>query len=247
MLRIDLSGRVALITGASRGIGLAIAQRLAAAGATVVLNARTIDEGVVATFDAPLAGQVFVLPGDVSRPEVVGDMMRTILSRHKRLDILVNNAGIMRAAFIGMISADDIDRTIATNLTGLIHLIQSASRLMARSGGSIVNLSSIVGTKGAAGQLVYAASKAGIIGATLAAAKELAPKGIRVNAVAPGYIDTDMTAKLGDEVRLQTLKSIGLGRAGAAEDVADAVLFLASDLSRYVTGQVLGVDGGMTI
>jgi 3-oxoacyl-[acyl-carrier protein] reductase len=174
-------------------------------------------------------------------------MMRTILSRHKRLDILVNNAGIMRAAFIGMISADDIDRTIATNLTGLIHLIQSASRLMARLGGSIVNLSSIVGTKGAAGQLVYAASKAGIIGATLAAAKELAPKGIRVNAVAPGYIDTDMTAKLGDEVRLQTLKSIGLGRAGTAEDVADAVLFLASDLSRYVTGQVLGVDGGMTI
>ncbi|WP_295559506.1 3-oxoacyl-ACP reductase FabG [uncultured Hyphomicrobium sp.] len=246
MQRIDLSGRVALITGASRGIGLAIAQRLAAAGATVVLNARTIDEEIIATFDGPQA-QVFVLPGDVGEPEAVGQLIKTIFSRHKRLDILVNNAGIMRPAPIGMISDDDIAQTLDTNLAGVIHLIQSASRLMARSGGSIVNVSSVVGAKGAAGQLVYAASKAGIIGATLAASKELAQKGIRVNAVAPGYIDTDMTAKLGDEVRVQTLKSIGLGRAGTAEDVADAVLFLASDLSRYVTGQILGVDGGMVI
>lgn len=246
MQRIDLSGRVALITGASRGIGLAIAQRLAAAGATVVLNARTIDEEIIATFDGPQA-QVFVLRGDVGQPEAVGQLIKTIFSRHKRLDILVNNAGIMRPAPIGMISDDDIAQTLDTNLAGVIHLIQSASRLMARSGGSIVNVSSVVGAKGAAGQLVYAASKAGIIGATLAASKELAPKGIRVNAVAPGYINTDMTAKLGDEVRVQTLKSIGLGRAGTAEDVADAVLFLASDLSRYVTGQILGVDGGMVI
>jgi 3-oxoacyl-[acyl-carrier protein] reductase len=247
MPRIDLSGRVALVTGASRGIGLAIAQRLAAAGASVVVNARTIDDGILEAFGKDEAQRISVLPGDVGAPETAGQMTRAIFTHHKRLDILVNNAGIMRPAPIGMISDDEIDRTLATNLAGAIRLIQSAARLMARTGGSIVNLSSIVGLKGATGQLAYAASKAGIVGATLAAAKELAPKGIRVNAVAPGFIETGLTAALSAEVRHEALGSIGLARAGTVEDVADAVLFLASDLSRYVTGQVLGVDGGMVL
>lgn len=247
MPRIDLSGRVALVTGASRGIGLAIAQRLAAAGASVVVNARTIDDGILEAFGKDEAQRISVLPGDVGAPETAGQMTRAIFTHHKRLDILVNNAGIMRPAPIGMISDDEIDRTLAINLAGAIRLIQSAARLMARTGGSIVNLSSIVGLKGATGQLAYAASKAGIVGATLAAAKELAPKGIRVNAVAPGFIETGLTAALSAEVRHEALGSIGLARAGTVEDVADAVLFLASDLSRYVTGQVLGVDGGMVL
>jgi 3-oxoacyl-[acyl-carrier protein] reductase len=247
MPRIDLSGRVALVTGASRGIGLAIAQRLAAAGASVVVNARAIDDGILAAFGTGEAQRISVLSGDVGAPEAAGQLMRAVFTRHKRLDILVNNAGVMRPAPIGMISDDDIDRTLATNLAGAIRLIQSAARLMARTGGSIVNLSSVVGLKGATGQLVYAASKAGLVGATLAAAKELAPKGIRVNAVAPGFIETDLTAALSPEVRTETLRSIGLARAGTVEDVADAVLFLASDLSRYVTGQVLGVDGGLVL
>jgi 3-oxoacyl-[acyl-carrier protein] reductase len=247
MPRIDLSGRVALVTGASRGIGLAIAQRLAAAGASVAVNARTIDDGILEAFGKDEAQRISVLPGDVGAPETAGQMTRAIFTHHKRLDILVNNAGIMRPAPIGMISDDEIDRTLATNLAGAIRLIQSAARLMARTGGSIVNLSSIVGLKGATGQLAYAASKAGIVGATLAAAKELAPKGIRVNAVAPGFIETGLTAALSAEVRHEALGSIGLARAGTVEDVADAVLFLASDLSRYVTGQVLGVDGGMVL
>jgi 3-oxoacyl-[acyl-carrier protein] reductase len=247
MPRIDLSGRVALVTGASRGIGLAIAQRLAAAGASVVVNARTIDDGILEAFGKDEAQRISVLPGDVGAPETAGQMTRAIFTHHKRLDIFVNNAGIMRPAPIGMISDDEIDRTLATNLAGAIRLIQSAARLMARTGGSIVNLSSIVGLKGATGQLAYAASKAGIVGATLAAAKELAPKGIRVNAVAPGFIETGLTAALSAEVRHEALGSIGLARAGTVEDVADAVLFLASDLSRYVTGQVLGVDGGMVL
>ena len=247
MPRIDLSGRVALVTGASRGIGLAIAQRLAAAGASVVVNARPIDDGLLEAFGKDEAQRISVLPGDVGAPETAGQMTRAIFTHHKRLDILVNNAGIMRPAPIGMISDDEIDRTLATNLAGAIRLIQSAARLMARTGGSIVNLSSIVGLKGATGQLAYAASKAGIVGATLAAAKELAPKGIRVNAVAPGFIETGLTAALSAEVRHEALGSIGLARAGTVEDVADAVLFLASDLSRYVTGQVLGVDGGMVL
>ncbi|WP_334146591.1 glucose 1-dehydrogenase [Hyphomicrobium sp.] len=247
MPRIDLSGRVALVTGASRGIGLAIAQRLAAAGASVAVNARAIDDGILEAFGKDEAQRISVLPGDVGAPEAAGQMTRAIFTHHKRLDILVNNAGIMRPAPIGMISDDEIDRTLAINLAGAIRLIQSAARLMARTGGSIVNLSSIVGLKGATGQLAYAASKAGIVGATLAAAKELAPKGIRVNAVAPGFIETGLTAALSAEVRHEALGSIGLARAGTVEDVADAVLFLASDLSRYVTGQVLGVDGGMVL
>lgn len=244
---IDLSGRVALVTGASRGIGLAIAHRFAAAGASVLLNAREIGEASLGTFAEDEAQRIRILPGDVGRPDTARDIVRTVFSSSGRLDILVNNAGIMRTGLIGMISDEDVAEVLDTNLASVIHMTQSAARLMARTGGSIVNVSSVVGVKGAAGQLVYAASKAGIVGATLAASKELAPKGIRVNAVAPGYIETDMTSQLGEEARAQALEAIGLGRPGSVDDVADAVLFLASDMSRYVTGQILGVDGGMVI
>lgn len=244
---IDLSGRIALVTGASRGIGLAIARRLLDAGATVILTARHFDEETVAALNASAPGRVEIDACDLATPEAARLVIRNVFSRHKRLDILVNNAGIMRAAMMGMISDADVSATLDLNLASPLHLIQAAARLMARTGGSIVNLSSVVGLEGAAGQLAYAASKAGVVGLTRAAAKELAPKGVRVNAVAPGYIETDMTAHLGEAVRAQSLQSIGLGRAGTPDDVADVVLFLCSDLSRYMTGQVLRVDGGMVI
>lgn len=246
-MRIELTGRVALVTGASRGIGLAIARRLADAGATVVVNARQLDEGLLEGWPQDVRERIVLEAGDVSDPEVARRIVRGLFSRFKRLDILVNNAGIMRAAMIGMIPDADVRATLDVNLGSAIHMTQAAARLMARGGGAIVNVASIVGLEGASGQLAYAASKAGVVGATRAAAKELAPKGVRVNAVAPGYIETDMTANLGAEVKAQTLKTIGLGRTGTPEDVADVVLFLCSDLSRYVTGQVLRVDGGMVI
>jgi len=247
MTKIDLSGRVAVVTGASRGIGFAIARRLLAAGATVIVNSRRIDADVVAELLAVAPDRVHLEPGDIADPDGARQLVRAVFSRHKRLDILVNNAGIMRAAVIGMISDDDLRATLDLNLASPIHLIQAAARLMARTGGSIVNVASVVGLEGASGQLAYAASKAGVGGMTRAAAKELAPKGVRVNAVAPGYIETDMTENLGEAVRAQSLESIGLGRAGLPDDVADAVLFLSSDMARYITGQVLRVDGGMVI
>ncbi|MCE7798736.1 3-oxoacyl-ACP reductase FabG [Sphingobium sufflavum] len=247
MMIIDLSGRIALVTGGSRGIGFAIARRLLAAGATVVLNSRHIDDSAVAELRATAPEQVHLELGDIAQPESARQLVRNVFSRYKRLDILVNNAGIMRPAMIGMISDEDVQATFDINLTSPIQLIQAAARLMARTGGSIVNVASVVGLEGAPGQLAYAASKAGVVGVTRAAAKELAPKGVRVNAVAPGYIETDMTQHLGDAVRDQSLQSIGLGRAGSPDEVADAVLFLCSDMARYITGQILRVDGGMVI
>ncbi len=244
---IDLSGRIAIVTGASRGIGFAVARMLVDAGATVILNSRHIDASVVDELAAAAPGRVHLEPGDVADPEVARRLVRNTFARYKRLNILVNNAGIMRAAMIGMISDEDVRSTLDLNLGSAIHMIQAAARLMARTGGSIVNVASVVGLEGTPGQMVYAASKAGVIGATLAAAKELAPKGVRVNAVAPGYIETDMTARLGEAVKLQSLQAIGLGRAGTPDDVAKAVLFLCSDMSQYVTGQILRVDGGMVI
>lgn len=247
MLTLDLSGRVALVTGASRGIGLATAIQLAAAGATVVINARAMDDDILEQFERIRPGAATAIIGAVDQPEFTRYLVRQIYNRFKRLDILVNNAGIMRSGMIGMISDCDIDETLSVNLASVIHMTQAAARLMARTGGSIVNISSIVGVNGTAGQLVYAASKAGVIGATRASAKELGPKQIRVNAIAPGYVETLMTEALGPDVRAETLKNIGLGRAGTPKDIAAAVLFFASDLSLYVTGQVLGADGGMVL
>jgi 3-oxoacyl-[acyl-carrier protein] reductase len=242
---IDLSGRVGLVTGASRGIGFAIARRLAQAGAQVVVTARRIDDDVIRQLNAEATAPVMSIEGSIEEPEFTQRLVKEVFSKYKRLDILVNNAGIMRPSMIGMISDADIIQTLQINLASVIRLMQSSARLMTRSGGSIINLSSIVGVGGTSGQLVYAASKAGVIGATLSAAKELASKQVRVNAIAPGFIATKMTEDLGAAVQADTLARIGLGRAGQPEEVADVALFLASDLSRYVTGQVIGVDGGM--
>lgn len=245
MRAIDLSDRVAVVTGGSRGIGYAIAQRLAQAGAQVTVVARQFEQASLASLNVQVKVPVVAVAGSIEDHAFSKRLAKDIFSRYKRLDILVNNAGIMRPSMIGMISDADIADTLRINLASVILLTQQAARLMTRTGGSIINVSSIVGVRGNAGQLVYAASKAGVIGATLSAAKELAAKQVRVNAIAPGFIDTNMTAALGPAVAVDTLSKIGLGRIGQPGEVADAALFLASDLSRYVTGQVIGVDGGL--
>lgn len=239
-----LAGRVALVTGAGRGIGRAIAEALLAAGADVWLNART-DGSLDHLLDHERARAVYF---DVTDPAAVRRGFSLIQSTSRRLDILVNNAGILRDSVIEMASVEMIDDVLATNLRGLILCSQYGARLMTRAGGgSIVNIASIMGRVGNSGQVVYAASKAGVIGATYSLAKELAARQIRVNAIAPGVIDTEMIAALPPAKREALINSIGMGRIGQAEDVAPVCVFLASDASRYVTGQVIGVDGGMVV
>ncbi|HWF01167.1 MAG TPA: glucose 1-dehydrogenase [Caulobacteraceae bacterium] len=249
MIPVDLTGRVAFVSGAGRGIGLATTRRLLEAGSTVVANVRQLDEEVSQSIrDLDAGDRLLVIEGSVADPAVVEAAARTVFERFRRLDILVNNAGIMRDAYIGMIQETDIQEVLATNVGGVIRLTQAMSRIMKRrKAGSIVNVASIIGQRGNVAELVYGASKAAVIGATLSAAKELAAQGIRVNAVAPGLIDTRMTAELPAETRQRLTGQIALGRTGSAEEVADAILFLVSDLSRYITGQVIGVDGGLVI
>jgi 3-oxoacyl-[acyl-carrier protein] reductase len=248
---LSLQGKVAVVTGAARGIGRACAAALVEQGATVVLAGRHAD--TLAATAAELneaAGRegTLVQPCDVADPAAVRELFQRVFRDCKRLDTLVANAGVMDDALIGMVTPELIERVFGTNTFGLLHCAQYASRLMARSGGgSIVALSSIVGVQGHAGQSVYAGSKAAVIGIVHALAKELAGAAIHVNALAPGFIDTDLTRALAEAQRGAVLGRIGLGRAGSAQDVADAALFLASDLSRYVTGQVLGVDGGLSL
>lgn len=246
---IDLSGKVALVTGAGRGIGRAIADRLASAGATIVVNGRSAETAAraAAEIGARFGTPAVPIAADVADAAAVSAMMQAVFKECRRLDVLVNNAGVLRDGLIGMIRAADLEETIGTNLKGTLNCIQSGARLMQRTGGSIVNISSIIGVRGNAGQLVYSASKGAVIAATLAAAKELAAKQIRVNAIAPGYIDTDMIRAIPPETHQQRLDSIAMGRIGTPGDVAGVALFLASDLSRYVTGQVIGVDGGMLV
>ncbi len=250
MTVIDLTGRVAIVTGASRGIGRAAAENLLKAGCSVVLNARPSNEASAsfAELEAAYPGRVATVLGSVTDSATASALAQSAMSRHKRLDILVNNAGILRDKLIGMISDAEIEELFGVNVIGLIKITQLAARVMARrKSGTIINVSSIVGRRGNSGQTVYSATKAAVIGATLSAAKELAPMNIRVNAVAPGLIDTSMIKSIPEDKRKSLESHIAMGRVGSAEEVANTILFLASDLSSYVTGQVIGVDGGLVV
>jgi 3-oxoacyl-[acyl-carrier protein] reductase len=240
-----LHDKVALITGCSRGIGNAIARKFAASGATVVANART--PGSIES----LAGEFQnITPAyfDVTDAAAAKAAVSEIVKTFGRLDVLVNNAGVMQDALIGMISSETVRGTFETNVFAVIELTQLAARMMKRrKSGSIINMASCVGTFGHAGQLVYSASKGAVIALTKTAAKELAPFGVRVNAVAPGMIDTDMFRSIGAERVRESMHAIGMGRLGAPEEIAEACAYLASDMSSYVTGQILGVDGEVII
>jgi 3-oxoacyl-[acyl-carrier protein] reductase len=241
----DLSGRVALVTGGTRGIGLATVRALVEAGATVVLTGR--DEAR-AKEAASAAGAAAGLALDVTDAKAVSSLVRGVAKEHGRLDIVVANAGIMEDALLGMIREELVDTTLSTNVAGTLHTVQAAARAMMRKKtGSIVVLASIVGEYGSAGQTVYAASKAAVANIAKSAAKELGRSGIRVNAVAPGVIETDLTAGLSDDAKAANTGKTPLGRLGRAEDVANAIRFLVSDEASFVTGQVLGVDGGLVL
>ena len=251
MKELDLSERVGIVTGANRGIGLQVARRLAQQGANLVLVSTDSNNtlgGLAAELEQECGVRVLVSRGDVANPETASAAVKLAHKEFRRLDVLVNNAGILRDARIGMITNETIEKTLATNVASIFHFTQASARLMARNDtASIINLSSIIGRFGNPGQMVYGASKAAVIGATKSSAKELAESGIRVNSVAPGYIETDMTSGLDDDMDARLRGGIGMGRAGSADDVAKVVLFLASDLSQYVTGQTIGVDGSMVI
>ena len=245
-----LSGKVAFVTGASRGIGRAIALRLAADGAKVALNFSSNvskAEEVKAQIEAA-GGEAMLVQGDVAKFEVVAELIKSVVNTWGRLDILINNAGITRDNLLIKMTEDDFDRVISTNLKGVFNCTKAVTKLMMKQrGGRIVNMSSVVGLKGNISQANYAAAKAGIIGFTKSAARELASRGVTVNAVAPGFIDTDMTAALSEKVKEVMMQEIPAGRMGTPEDVANAVAFLVSDEAAYITGQVLSVDGGMVM
>lgn len=245
-----LEGKIALVTGAGRGIGRAIALDLATNGATVIVNYNGSRERAEETVKIikENGGNAECFCCNVADFEQTKEMMEAVISKYKALDILVNNAGITRDGLVMKMSEQDFDDVIAINLKGTFNCIRNVSRQMLKQReGRIINLSSVVGLSGNAGQLNYAASKAGIIGLTKSAAKELASRHITVNAVAPGYVDTQMTQILPDSVKEKVLAAVPLGRMGSTQDIASMVTFLASDRASYITGQVISVDGGMHI
>jgi 3-oxoacyl-[acyl-carrier protein] reductase len=245
-MNIDLSGRTALVTGSTRGIGRAIAETLTEAGARVAVVGRDLARAAEAA--TAIGGGAEGFSCDVADPASVVALVEGVEKSFGQIDILVNNAGLTRDNILFRIKDDDWDAVLDANLRGAFVAIRAASRgMMKRRWGRIINIASVVGITGNKGQSNYAASKAGLIGFTKSVAKEYASRGVLVNCVAPGFIETDMTAALPDEARASLLQDIALGRLGRPEDVAGAVLFLASDLAGYITGQVLVVDGGMVI
>jgi 3-oxoacyl-[acyl-carrier protein] reductase len=244
---VELNGQVALVTGGSRGIGFGIARELASAGARVAVVARDGARAESAAAELPGEGHRGY-GADVARAEEVNALVKGVEDEMGSLDILVNNAGVTRDNLLMRLKDEDWDSVLDTNLRGAFNTIRAASRgMMKRKAGRIINITSVVGIIGNKGQANYAASKAGLIGLTKSVARELASRGILVNAIAPGYIETDMTSELSDEVRGALQSQIALGRLGRAEDVASVVRFLAGPGASYITGQVLVVDGGMVI
>ncbi|MGG1311247.1 3-oxoacyl-[acyl-carrier-protein] reductase [Cohnella laeviribosi] len=248
MAKWDLTGKAALVTGASRGIGRAIAVALAEAGADVAVNYSGSEAAARETVQAieALGRKAVMIKADVGKAAEFEDLVQKTLETFGKLDILVNNAGITRDNLIMRMKEEDFDAVIETNLKGVFNGIKAVTRpMMKQRSGRIINISSVVGVLGNAGQANYVAAKAGVIGLTKSAARELASRGITVNAVAPGYIETDMTDKLPQDVRDGILNQVPLGRMGKPEDVAHAVVYLASDAASYMTGQTIHIDGGM--
>ena len=245
-----LEGKVAVVTGASRGIGKAIALKLASQGAKVVINYNGSEEKakeVQAQIETE-GGKAVIYRCDVSDYGACQTFIQDVIKTEGSMDILVNNAGITRDGLLMKMSEEDFDRVIDTNLKGAFHTIRFAARQMLKQrSGKIINISSVSGILGNVGQANYAASKAGVIGLTKTMARELGSRGITVNAIAPGFVDTEMTEVLSEEIRENACKQIILGRFGKPEDIANTAVFLASDKADYITGQVISVDGGMNV
>lgn len=247
---MNFAGKTAVVTGGSRGLGRAVCLELAKGGANVVFCYAGNEAAARETVSGceALGAKALAVQCDVAKADEVKALMDAAVKEFGRIDILVNNAGITRDGLLMMMKEEDFDAVIAANLKGTFLCMKAVSRIMMKQRyGRIVNLSSVVGLRGNAGQVNYAASKAGVVGMTKSLAKELASRGVTVNAVAPGFIATDMTAAMTDAAKEATLASIPLQRLGAPEDVAHAVAFLASDEAAYITGQVLCVDGGMAM
>jgi 3-oxoacyl-[acyl-carrier protein] reductase len=246
---MTLENQIAVVTGAGRGIGRAIALKFAQAGANVVCVSRTQEnsEKVAAEVTA-LGRKAWALAVDVSDSKAVKAATEKILADCGKIDILVNNAGVTRDGLLMRMSDEDWDTVLDTNLKGAFHFTRELFRIFAKQrAGRIINVTSVIGLIGNPGQCNYAASKAGLIGFTQSVAKELASRGVTVNAIAPGFIETDMTSDLNEELKAHILKAIPMGKFGSADDIAGTALFLASPAARYITGQVLTVDGGMVM
>lgn len=246
-----LENKIIVVTGASRGIGFATAQLFALSGASVILMGRSmesIEQACQRIRAIHSDAKLQAIACNVADPHSVRDAFRIVFRNHGKLHALVANAGVLEDALIGMVTPQQIRSIFEVNAYGVLYCAQYASRLIARSGGgSIITTSSIIGSVGNIGQAVYSGSKAAVVGITYSLAKELANQGIRVNAIAPGFINTDMAHSIGSEKFAERIASIKMGRIGTPEEVANVALFLASDMASYVTGQVIGVDGGMLI
>ena len=245
----DLSGKTAIVTGGSRGIGKSVAETLARSGcrvAVVATSESSAEQGAAAVRDA--GSEALALAADVRDGARVAECVKQVVDEWGQIDVLVNNAGVTRDGLLLRMSDEDFDTVLDINLKGAFHFTRAVAKPMTRARtGSIINVSSIVGLVGSPGQSNYAAAKAGLFGMTRSLAAELGSRGVRVNAIAPGYIQTDMTEGLSEDIKAQSLKNIPMGRLGDPEDIAQGVLFLASDAASYVTGTTLVIDGGMSL